>query len=218
MRSSGYKVEPPIRPQPTRMGMGPVPFTFLTSSAYSGFDHLPPPFKIYGKCTKNHGFNTSDGNVLDGCGEFISLTDPNDPSFLLCDACGCHRIFHREHMIMQPMQPVHNVVDYSCSSRRSRSVPSPMPVPSSYYSSLPFPHMFLASNPDGLPPQQHINNNNNPIGSGSNQNKGKNHRSKFSNVQKEEMFDLVGRIRWKIQKNNDEMVMGLIEPIQPDKN
>nr|GEW41053.1 homeodomain-like protein [Tanacetum cinerariifolium] len=84
------------------------------------------------------------------------------------------------------VQPVYNVVDYSCSSGRSHGTPSLMP---------------------------HIANNNNQIGSGSNQNKGKRLRSKFSDEQKEKMFDLARRIGWKIQKTNDEMVMAFCNRI-----
>ncbi|PWA49137.1 zinc-finger homeodomain-containing protein 11 [Artemisia annua] len=131
IRSSGYEVEPPIRAQPTQMGMSPVTFPFLTSGGLRGSHHLPPPFITYGRCNKNHASSTSTVIVLDGCGEFMPLhnvTDPNDPSFFICDACRCHRSFHREHLIMPTVQPVHNFVDYPCPSGGSHDAPSP-PIP-----------------------------------------------------------------------------------------
>ncbi|GJR01633.1 homeodomain-like protein [Tanacetum coccineum] len=220
MIASGHEVDLPIRAQPTRIGTDHVTLPSFSSGAFSGSKHLPPPFTTYGRCNKNQASNTSDGIVLDGCGEFMpqqTTTDPNDPSSLICDACGCHRSFHREHMIMHPM---HNFVDYLFPLGRSCDTPSPTPVYSSYYPSLPFPHMFSAFNSNGLPPHQHLNNNNNnnPIDSPFNRNKDKRHRSKFSQEQKDKMLELARRVGWKIQKNNDEMVMIFCNEIRVSKS
>ncbi|CAG7879770.1 hypothetical protein BRARA_C01035 [Brassica rapa] len=51
---------------------------------------------LYNECLKNQAVSFG-GYALDGCGEFMpkSTTILTDPPSLSCDACGCHRNFHR---------------------------------------------------------------------------------------------------------------------------
>ncbi|PWA54627.1 Homeodomain-like protein [Artemisia annua] len=199
IRASESEVEPPIRAQPTRMGVGPLNFPFLTSDAINGSHHFPPSFITYGRCMRNHWYNSDGGFVLDGCGEFMPLhtASPSDPSFLICDACGCHRSFHRG--ILHPLQPIHQVVDYLCPSGSTPDTLSSLPISSSYYPPPAQPNMLMSFNLAGVPPQNPINNNNRPLGSGSNQNKDKRFRSKFSKEEIDKMLEFVGRLGWRIQ-------------------
>ncbi|XP_010456474.1 PREDICTED: zinc-finger homeodomain protein 12-like [Camelina sativa] len=69
---------------------------------------------LYNECLKNHAVSLG-GHALDGCGEFIrkSTTILTDTPSLRCDACGCHRNFHRRspsdvfsHCWSPPLQPL----------------------------------------------------------------------------------------------------------------
>ncbi|KAG7606774.1 Zinc-finger homeodomain protein 12 [Arabidopsis thaliana] len=80
---------------------------------------------LYNECLKNHAVSLG-GHALDGCGEFTpkSTTILTDPPSLRCDACGCHRNFHRrspsdsfsQHrsppspLQLQPLAPVPNLL------------------------------------------------------------------------------------------------------------
>ncbi|KAJ0261365.1 Zinc-finger homeodomain protein 12 [Hirschfeldia incana] len=68
---------------------------------------------MYNECLKNQAVSFG-GYALDGCGEFMpkSTTILTDPPSLSCDACGCHRNFHRRdhstvvsHRTTSPLQP-----------------------------------------------------------------------------------------------------------------
>ncbi|PWA66905.1 Homeodomain-like protein [Artemisia annua] len=206
MRPSGSQVEPPIRAQATRMGMSCATFSFLPSAPTKDSHQFSPPFITYGRCTNNHLTSTGDGLIRDGCGEFMPLrtANPSDSSFLICDACGCHRSFHRENMSMPLMQPMHQVMNYPYPSRNTHDTPSPPPISSCYYP--PPPHMFQVFNPTSLPPPPTTDNNNRPSGSVANQSK--HFRSKFTDEKKEKMLEFAIRIGWKILKKDEELVMG----------
>ncbi|XP_042506639.1 zinc-finger homeodomain protein 8-like [Macadamia integrifolia] len=47
----------------------------------------------YRECMRNHAVRLGK-TITDGCGEF--MLNENTPNFLLCEACGCHRSFHRK--------------------------------------------------------------------------------------------------------------------------
>ncbi|XP_074320125.1 zinc-finger homeodomain protein 11-like [Silene latifolia] len=51
---------------------------------------------LYKECLKNHAASMGR-HLVDGCGEFMpSLTATvTDPTSIRCEACGCHRNFHR---------------------------------------------------------------------------------------------------------------------------
>lgn len=68
---------------------------------------------LYNECLKNQAVSFG-GYALDGCGEFMpkSSTILTDPPSHSCDACGCHRNFHRRdhsnvvsHCTTSPLQP-----------------------------------------------------------------------------------------------------------------
>ncbi|KAI3722404.1 hypothetical protein L2E82_33442 [Cichorium intybus] len=171
VRVHGSEIQAPTGLQPNRIGKQSAPQ--LTNGVLKRQKHPPVPVTLfYGKCIKNYAATTG-GQVLDGCGEF--MPSPTTSS-LQCDACGCHRSFHRleaDHF----HQTVPQVIECQCQQQhrqppsapppsclagmaKSSSTPpdsqSPPPISSSYYPAAP--HMFLALNP-GLPPPEPTNNN-----------------------------------------------------------
>ncbi|KAK9061750.1 hypothetical protein SSX86_018933 [Deinandra increscens subsp. villosa] len=160
------QTEPPPTP-PLTNGVLPSPPSLALTLA------LP-----YGKCNKNFSATTG-GHVLDGCGEFMpSLTSTDPRTSLYCDACGCHRSFHRQTDHPPPSSPPN----------------SPSPISST----TPAHMTLLAINnpqpPQGPPPAR--------------RNKKKRFRTKFSEDQKKRMQEFADRIGWKMWKKDEEMIMG----------
>ncbi|KAI3825581.1 hypothetical protein L1987_07072 [Smallanthus sonchifolius] len=58
---------------------------------------LKSPIQIpsYKECLKNHAANMG-GNITDGCGEFMPSGEDGTLDALKCAACNCHRNFHRK--------------------------------------------------------------------------------------------------------------------------
>ncbi|XP_050224505.1 mini zinc finger protein 1-like [Mercurialis annua] len=52
----------------------------------------------YRECWRNHAVSIG-GYASDGCGEFIPKGDQGTKEFLLCEACDCHRNFHRKELV-----------------------------------------------------------------------------------------------------------------------
>ncbi|KAI3748028.1 hypothetical protein L6452_10846 [Arctium lappa] len=208
----------------------------------TGGQYNPPPVAFaFGKCLKNHAANTG-GYVLDGCREFMPtpISTPTDPiTSLKCDACGCHRNFHRRE-IDQLQSPVERIIECPYHPQQyhdhhpptpppSRLVgmenssgggtpdsPSPPPISSSYYPAPP--HMFFAFNP-GFPAPDQPADKRRPLilTTGSNRIRKKRFRSKFSQDQKAKMQEFAERIGWKMTKREEEMIVGFCNRIGVDK-
>lgn len=194
---------------------------------------ITPVIVTYKECLKNHAA-TLGGHALDGCGEFMPSPTaiPTDPTSLKCAACGCHRNFHRRDP-EDPMPPsaaaaTTHVIEYQPHHRhhppppthggnRSPNSSSPPPISSTYYPSAP--HMLLAlstahENALGGP-----NNNHSPqppIVSPS-PNARKRFRTKFSQEQKDKMYQFAERVGWKMQKRDEEIVQEFCNEINVDK-
>ncbi|KAJ6422722.1 hypothetical protein OIU84_027655 [Salix udensis] len=52
----------------------------------------------YGECWRNHAVLIG-GYAVDGCGEFTPKGDQATGEGFICEACGCHRNFHRKQLI-----------------------------------------------------------------------------------------------------------------------
>lgn len=52
----------------------------------------------YRECWRNHAILTG-GHAVDGCGEFTPNGDQGTKEAFICEACGCHRNFHRKQLI-----------------------------------------------------------------------------------------------------------------------
>ncbi|XP_043696395.1 zinc-finger homeodomain protein 11-like [Telopea speciosissima] len=55
------------------------------------------PNELYKECMKNHAASLGS-YATDGCGEFTP--DGDTPGGLQCEACGCHRNFHRKVRVL----------------------------------------------------------------------------------------------------------------------
>lgn len=156
----------------------------------------------YRECLKNHAASMGC-HVVDGCGEFMPTGEEDTLASLRCDACGCHRNFHRKEIYVQgnnnnkQEQKQHIISDYYCSyyysnksedyyQRRHGSFASPLVVPP----------------PRPPPPSLHQQQQSRLIP------RGKRFRTKFTEEQKKRMMEYAEKIGWKMQKN-DEQEVGL---------
>ncbi|KAL6983491.1 Zinc-finger homeodomain protein [Sarracenia purpurea var. burkii] len=174
---------------------------------------------MYKECLKNHAASLG-GHAVDGCGEFMSAPTAitTDPTSLRCDACGCHRNFHRReddpapittHFLDFHRHPPPQPPPLRRSSPLSSSSPPP-PQPSSYYSSAP--HMLLALRT--AVPEDQLTVNNHPVATPAtptaakteNSNGRKRFRTKFSQEQKEKMLSFAEKLGWKMQKCEEGLV------------
>ncbi|KAM1358033.1 hypothetical protein ACFX15_044334 [Malus domestica] len=184
---------------------------------------ITPVVVTYKECLKNHAAALG-GHALDGCGEFMPSPAANlaDPTSLKCAACGCHRNFHRRDP-EDPVQPntpaaTTHVIEYQPHHRhhppppthpgnRSPSSASPPPISSSYYPSAP--HMLLALSTAHENALAGANNNNAvamPQVMSRSPNARKRFRTKFTQDQKEKMYQFAERVGWKMQKRDEEIV------------
>lgn len=183
--------------------------------------HLPQQIAFpYGKCNKNHALG-SGSVVLDGCGEFMPsfTSSTSHPTNMICDACGCHRSYHRTdsnhsspHMHDVSQFPPHNhqlhhprTSLYLGLVANTSGSPSPPPVSTSYYPQAP--HMSLPYNPCLQPYPTNNNPSNFTTASGSNHVGKKRFRTKFSKEQKAKMQEFARSIGWKMQKKDEHLIL-----------
>ncbi|KAJ6866812.1 zinc-finger homeodomain protein 9-like [Populus alba x Populus x berolinensis] len=189
----------------------------------------PSPIVItYKECLKNHAA-TIGGHALDGCGEFMpSPTATNtNPTSLKCAACGCHRNFHRrEPEDSPPHTATTTTIEYQSHHRHHPLPPpqaqplhngspnsaSPPPISSSYYPSAPHMLLALSGGVSGLNENANINVPP-PVGSSPR----KRFRTKFSQSQKERMYQFAERVGWKMQKRDEDLVQEFCNEVGVDK-
>ncbi|KAL6143462.1 hypothetical protein ACLB2K_054157 [Fragaria x ananassa] len=187
---------------------------------------VTPVVVSYKECLKNHAASLG-GHALDGCGEFMPspTSTPSDPTSLKCAACGCHRNFHRRDPEdnIPAVAPATHVIEYQPHHRhhppppiighRSPNSASPPPISSSYYPSAP--HMLLALS-TGLSDNPN-NHHGGQIVSPGGPNSRKRFRTKFSQEQKDKMFQFAERVGWKMQKRDEDIVHEFCNEIGVDK-
>lgn len=202
--------------------------------------HHQPIVITYKECLKNHAASLG-GHALDGCGEFMPspTATSTDPTSLKCAACGCHRNFHRRepddpssfavatpHGIANPNTITTATIEYQPLHRhhpspppssqalhppqRSPSSSSPPPISSSYYPSAPQMLLALSGNLRG---HENVMTNVGNVGASSR----KRFRTKFSQSQKERMFEFAESVGWKMQKRDDEMVQTFCNDVGIDR-
>ncbi|KAL5582309.1 hypothetical protein UlMin_014751 [Ulmus minor] len=193
----------------------------------------PPPVVVsYKECLKNHAASLG-GHALDGCGEFLlsPTATATDPTSLKCAACGCHRNYHRrEPEDPPPISNTAHVIEYQphhrhhpppppppgFPSNRSPNSASPPPISSSYYPSAP--HMLLALSTGAISAQHENAGLANAIGMGTpSPNTRKRFRTKFSQDQKEKMFQFAERVGWKMQKRDEALCKEFCNEVGVDK-
>ncbi|KAJ4832954.1 Zinc-finger homeodomain protein 10 [Turnera subulata] len=192
----------------------------------------PPAVVTYKECLKNHAA-TLGGHALDGCGEFMPspTATHTDPTSLKCAACGCHRNFHRRDPEDSPpaatVATTTTTIEYQPHHRhhpppppqqapqphRSPSSASPPPISSSYYPSAP--HMLLALS-GGVSAGLNEPGNMNAQGAAGSSPR-KRFRTKFSQSQKERMYQFAERVGWKMQKRDEDLVQEFCNEVGVDK-
>ncbi|KAL3624030.1 Zinc-finger homeodomain protein 9 [Castilleja foliolosa] len=220
-------------PTPTRIQpVNPSPFSNGVLKRHAPLNlHHHPVVVTYKECLKNHAASIG-GHAVDGCGEFMPspASNPAEPTSLKCAACGCHRNFHRREPEDQPSPPPPNAIpalEYQPHRRHHppppprensgsspNNSPSPPPISSSYYPSAPHMLLALSHGLTGPPPE---NNNNTPISISAAMNattstpmlssgSRKRFRTKFTQYQKEKMLEFSGKVGWKMQKRDDDVI------------
>ncbi|KVI02521.1 zinc-finger homeodomain protein 10-like [Cynara cardunculus var. scolymus] len=131
---------------------------------------------------------------------------------------------HRHHP--PPPQPLPPPATGANSNSPGNS-PSPPPISSSYYPSAPHMLLALSAGLSSLPSETHLHNNHHPSipttpgsaagGGGSNPNGKKRFRTKFTQDQKEKMHEIAERVGWKMQKRDEEMIIGFCNQIGVEK-
>ncbi|XP_062106653.1 zinc-finger homeodomain protein 9-like [Humulus lupulus] len=195
-----------------------------------------PVVVSYRECLKNHAA-TLGGHALDGCGEYMPspTATSTDPTSLKCAACGCHRNYHRREPDEQalPHPTTTHVIEYQPHHRhhpppppphhggnRSPNSASPPPISSSYYPSAP--HMLLALSTGLSGPGAQENACGVGVAGGGgmvtpSSNSRKRFRTKFSQEQKEKMYQFAERVGWKMQKRDEDIVMEFCNEVGVDK-
>ncbi|XP_073286839.1 zinc-finger homeodomain protein 8-like [Primulina huaijiensis] len=224
------RIQPASKPSPFSNGVlkRHAPLHIHHGGGYVLGGHHPVVV-TYKECLKNHAASLG-GHAVDGCGEFMPSPASNqaEPTSLKCAACGCHRNFHRREPDEPPLvlqnatpaleyQPHHRhhplppVVAFNRGNSSSpNNSPSPPPISSSYYPSAPHMLLALSHGLSGPPPDSNqpipisINASSTPLSSSPNGRK--RFRTKFTQDQKERMFELAERIGWKMQKKDEDLI------------
>ncbi|KAL3843631.1 hypothetical protein ACJIZ3_001034 [Penstemon smallii] len=201
-----------------------VPSTLDSSS------HLPSLKKIvkYRECLKNHAASMG-GNAVDGCGEFMPSGEEGTLEALNCSVCNCHRNFHRKEIEGEPSSCFDHLNGYNSSRIGTKVFVGHNGLgyqyhhrhhPSSRPAAVPHPMIMSSYNNN--------NNNNNNMGSlaseSDEQEEGgvgvrppqtvkKRFRTKFTQDQKEKMFNFAEKVGWKIQKQEEGVVQQLCQEL-----
>ncbi|KAK4799501.1 hypothetical protein SAY86_024866 [Trapa natans] len=198
----------------------------------------PPDGFTYRECLKNHAASLGR-HALDGCGEFMPSPAANeaDPTSIKCAACGCHRNFHRREPDDVPpsADPRSNqVIEYHPQHRHHPPPPppphspdsaSPPPISSSHYGghqpthhhyrhhlSTPPPHMLLTLSTAAPPESSHPPPPSSAVAMVSPISR-KRFRTKFTQLQKECMFEFAERVGWKLQKQDEDIIREFCDEI-----
>lgn len=141
----------------------------------------------YRECLKNHAVGIG-GHAVDGCGEFMAAGEEGTLDALKCAACNCHRNFHRKEIEGEGFQNFTTFYHRTAhpSGYLHMTNPRPLALPSTS--------------------REEQENMSNPSSSGGGSGSRKRFRTKFSQEQKDKMFELAERLGWRIQKQDDTLV------------
>ncbi|KAK9707238.1 hypothetical protein RND81_07G182500 [Saponaria officinalis] len=192
------------------------------------------PGVSYKECMKNHAASIG-GHALDGCCEFIPSPtfNPVDPTSLKCGACGCHRNFHRR----DPDDPT-PLNHHPTPARRPHSPPSASQLLLSLSQSPSGPSDEV--NPTGVTLSGACGGGSGGsgggvlvgytgvggVGGGHNGNftssasgsSRKRFRTKFTQEQKEKMFEFSEKIGWKLKKGDEKLIEDFVREIGVERS
>ncbi|XWS44610.1 hypothetical protein CRYUN_Cryun15aG0062500 [Craigia yunnanensis] len=176
----------------------------------------------YKECLKNHAAAIG-GNATDGCGEFMPNGEEGSIEALKCSACNCHRNFHRKQIECDcPFDCYHSAVLTNGERKLSLG-----------------PHNYILGSPQGYPaagtlissrvepPQPMImsykgwsipseTDEKDEGGGAAARPSGKvrkRFRTKFSQEQKEKLFNFAEKAGWRIQKLDETVVQQFCQEI-----
>ncbi|KAI3988092.1 hypothetical protein MKX01_011881 [Papaver californicum] len=69
--------------------------------------------EVYGECQRNHSAKLGM-NTRDGCGEYMA--DDTTQRGLYCDACGCHRNFHKKIVVLVDNEDDDELLEYEATA------------------------------------------------------------------------------------------------------
>ncbi|GKV46704.1 hypothetical protein SLEP1_g53681 [Rubroshorea leprosula] len=199
-------------------------------------DHPPykkPPVK-YRECLKNHAA-TMGGNAIDGCGEFMPNGEEGTIEALTCSACNCHRNFHRKEIEGEPSsydfyhnRPVGRKVILGGQHKgvlppEALGYPTGTLIHSRAAAAAAVPHQMIMSYNMGMGSLQaseseELQEEGGGVGVGvvgrpAGQLVKKRFRTKFTQEQKEKMFNFAEKVGWKIQKQEEAVVQQFCQEI-----
>ncbi|KAJ8755677.1 hypothetical protein K2173_022272 [Erythroxylum novogranatense] len=228
--SSHNHIIPTTAPPQISSTNGPT----IPSSLDHHQDHHAPFKKMvrYRECLKNHAASMG-GNATDGCGEFMPSGAEGSIEALTCSACNCHRNFHRKEIegesAANSCDCYHNSSPYFSRVGRKMVlghhrnilapealgyttgtgtiVPSRVAAPAHHQMIMSYNMASLPSDSDeqedgggvvlARPPQLAK----------------KRFRTKFTQEQKEKMFNFAEKVGWKIQKQEEAVVQQFCQEI-----
>ncbi|KAJ0683474.1 putative transcription factor ZF-HD family [Helianthus annuus] len=163
----------------------------------------------YRECLKNHAANMG-AHVLDGCGEFMPGGADDTPQALKCAACECHRSFHRREVEGESQSIQYTPHPAAAPPRAAAGVHLPPAAPSTqpqrHRHHRPMPPIMMAFGGAAAESSSEDFNMFRTYAGVQVASK-KRFRTKFTQEQKDKMFDFAERIEWKIQKQNEQDVM-----------
>ncbi|GAU40376.1 hypothetical protein TSUD_265200 [Trifolium subterraneum] len=159
------------------------------------------------ECRKNHA-SSIGGYALDGCCEFFSDGLEGTIEFFRCDACKCHRNFHRKEIVA--IEPTHFLFKTTYN-------PQPTPISTVFQTSNGYHHVTgppmgtttVPTFPSDLihdEAQFHVTDPINGSGGEGSSSSKKRFRTKFSHEQKEKMLNFAMKIGWRIKKHDQNVV------------
>ncbi|XP_052191967.1 zinc-finger homeodomain protein 4-like [Diospyros lotus] len=183
-------------------------------------DPSPMRFKKmvrYRECLKNHAA-AMGGNATDGCGEFMPSGEEGTLEALTCSACNCHRNFHRKEVEGEASN--NSCCPFLPPPRKliMGSLGYPLGGPFMGSRAAPQAHhkMIMAYNMGSLPNSESDDMEEGGGGSGSGmvgRVVKKRFRTKFTQEQKEKMFNFAEKVGWKIQKQEEAVVQQFCQEI-----
>ncbi|XVF16904.1 hypothetical protein REPUB_Repub10bG0071200 [Reevesia pubescens] len=170
----------------------------------------------YKECLKNHAAAIG-GNATDGCREFMPDGEEGSLEALKCSACNCHRNFHRKEIDCDGPFDCYSGQKLISSPRHNYILGSPQgyPAAGTLISSrvVPPQAMIMSYKGGSIPSETDEKDDGGGVAARSTGKVRKRFRTKFSQEQKEKMFNFADKAGWRIQKLDESFVQQFCKEI-----
>ncbi|XVF14689.1 hypothetical protein REPUB_Repub09cG0082900 [Reevesia pubescens] len=175
----------------------------------------------YKECLKKHAAAIG-GNATDGCGEFMPNGEEGSLEALKCSACNCHRNFHRKEIEFDcPFDYYHSAVLTKGGRKlilgpHNSILRSPQGYPAAgnlISSRMEPPQPIIMSYNGGSIPSETDEKDDGGVAGRPSGKLRKRFRTKFSQEQKEKMFNFAEKAGWRIQKLDESVVQQFCQEI-----